>query len=113
MLRENCRVCRVSIFTEIARGGEIGIDAHDTLKSLGQGKREKTDAGVKVQREVAFCARNYRSKQILHQKAIHLENRKMTNPQLVATSFLNYVSRAREFEAVLLLIEKQQAVESR
>ena len=89
MLRDNRRVCRVSIFAKIACGGEIGVDAQDALKSLRQRKREKTDAGVKVQREVAFCARNYRSKQILHQKAIHLEKRKMTNAELVATSFLN------------------------
>src|SRR5882724_8673017 len=113
MLRDNRHVCRVSIFAKIACGGEIGVDAHDALKSLRQRKREKTDASVEVQREVAFSARNYRPKQILHEKAIHLEKRKMTDAELVAASFLDQVSGAREFEVVFLLIEKQQAVESR
>ena len=31
MPRNNRRVRRVSIFAEIACGGEIGVDAHDTL----------------------------------------------------------------------------------
>src|SRR5438876_6346858 len=113
MPRNNRRVRRVSIFAEIACGGEIGVDAHDALESLRQRKREKPDAGVQVQREVAFSARNYRPNQILHEKAIHLEKRKMTDAELVTASFLDQVSGAREFEAVLLLIEKQQAVESR
>src|SRR5439155_4583357 len=113
MLRDNRRVCRVSIFAKIACGGEIGVDAHDALKSLRQRKREKTDAGVQVRREVAFSARNYRPKQILDEKAIHLERRKMTDAELVAPSFLEEVSGAGKFEAVVLLMGRQQAVERR
>src|SRR5258707_6675881 len=110
-MRYHVQTCRFRVGAQVANSSQIRVDGDHALEGFRQRQREKAHSRIEVERERSPLFSDHAFQKVFNQESIHLEKRQMTDAKIEATGFVSQISGPGKFEAVLLLVQQEKALE--
>src|SRR5260221_5059474 len=110
-MRYHVQARRFRVGAQVADRSQIRVDGDHALEGSRQRQREKAHSRIEIERERAPLLSDHALQKVINQESIHLEKRQITDSKIEATGFVSQISRPGKFEAILLLVQEEKALE--